>query len=74
MLTNNMRYDKIKISSDEDVQRIVLSIHDCEMIILRQVLIEVEIQFSLAVSALLLKIKLNRRVAAGFCFCSSLTC
>lgn len=74
MLTNNMRYDKIKISSDEDVQRIVLSIHDCEMIILRQVLIEVEIQFSLAVSALLLKIKLNKRVAAGFCFCSSLTC
>lgn len=46
-----MRYDKIKISSEEDVQRIVLSIHDCEMIILRQVLIEVEIQFSLAVSA-----------------------
>lgn len=73
MLTNNMRYAKIKMSSDEDVQRIVLSIHDCEMIILRQVLKEVEIRFSLAVSALLLKnIKLNRRVAAGFCFCSSL--
>lgn len=52
MLTNHMRYAKIKISSDEDVWRIALSIHDCEMIILRQVLIEVEIQFSLAVSAL----------------------
>ena len=48
-----MRYAKIKISSDEDVWRIALSIHDCEMIILRQVvLIEVEIRFSLAVSAL----------------------
>lgn len=74
MLTNNMRYAKIKISSDEDVWRIALSIHDCEMIILRQALIEVEIRFSLAVSALLLKIKLNKRVAAGFCFCSLLIC
>ena len=26
-----MRYAKIKISSDEDVQRIALSIHDCEI-------------------------------------------
>lgn len=69
-----MRYDKIKISSDEDVQRIVLSIHDCEMIILRQVLIEVgDSILTCCFGVIAENIKLNRRVAAGFCFCSSLT-